>query len=113
MLSALLVIWIAVIPLAIVGAAWMHARAVATGRGGTDAGAACWERVARMVGRRSAMDLRDHPVIAGPAAATRTTAQHLARGATVTLLTPRSDLRRACATQRLRGRGGAGRMGWS
>ena len=109
MLSALLVVWIAVIPLAILGAAWVNARRDGRpGRSTADLQAARWDRIGRIIGRSRTFDLPDfvsETEERRPAAAV----VHLHRRPTATLLAPRLDQRRACAAQRLRGRGDAGR----
>ncbi|MGA9858319.1 MAG: hypothetical protein WBQ18_10695 [Solirubrobacteraceae bacterium] len=123
MLSALLVIWIAVIPLAILGAAWANARCGsprATRTESEGAGAARqWARLRAFVGHSAktlpvqaavAMDEGIRAILPTPVAVPEAS-QRAPRpaGATLLVATPRTQLRRECAAGQLRGRGGAGR----
>ena len=106
MLSALLVVWICLIPLAILGAAWANAR---SGRPAVRTAAidsARWERITGLLDRSRTFDMAAFAPEPQPRA---TAAGHRTRRPTATLLAPRTDLRRACAAQQLRGRGDAGR----
>lgn len=101
MLSALLVVWICVIPLATLGAAWANARSC------RPAGAEPirWDQISSVLDRSATFDMAEF----APEPQPRADTGHRTARPAATLLASRTDLRRTCDAQRLRGRGDAGR----